>query len=421
MTSIWQRTISKEKILAFIIGVGIALTPIHNTWLTNLVKDNGEVSFFIPSFGVALWFIGSLMFVVYYWGKINWGEKRIYIPLAIIVCAMTITGINEETIGGKITPFFMGISLFSLYLAARIIGRDILIPLAVGVAVASLGSIVYGLIYRIIPSGGYVFDSNYDILAGYVLLGLALFIHRWQKWLAMLSLSAMLLSGSPEAFFVLCIVGIAVLYRRDWSKKLIYVLTPVVILIAIWMGVGWGGELYGFTYETLQMQARHTDNEVSDKMPAEIVEENNITYYRSAVGYRFLVIITELQNVKPLGTGYILTDFSRQRNVHNVPLVIVQQLGYGGIVAAIAWIWVSIYCLIKTKWKYAWITLLALCVFDHYIWTQLAPIWWVVVGASLTSNIKDDYIFKRTQIDKYTDGTIGRLKRMKEVYNNGKI
>ena len=83
---------------------------------------------------------------------------------------------------------------------------------------------------------------------------------------------------------------------------------------------------------------------------------------------------------------------SKPTIVHNIPLIIVHQIG---ILAGVSWLFVSIYCTVKTKMKYLWIAVLAMCVFDHYIWTQFGALWWVLVGSSLTTEIKNDYIFKK--------------------------
>jgi len=55
---------------------------------------------------------------------------------------------------------------------------------------------------------------------------------------------------------------------------------------------------------------------------------------------------------------------------------------------------VTIWCLRRTRWKYAWVSVVALSVFDHYIWDQLAPAFWLLVGASIApNNISNDLVF----------------------------
>ncbi|MDD5220909.1 MAG: hypothetical protein PHV11_10105, partial [Candidatus Bipolaricaulis sp.] len=64
-----DKRISKEALCATIIGAGMALTPIHNHWLTDLVTESsGEVGFFLPAFGVALWIIAPLTYIAVTWG-----------------------------------------------------------------------------------------------------------------------------------------------------------------------------------------------------------------------------------------------------------------------------------------------------------------------------------------------------------------
>jgi len=52
------------------------------------------------------------------------------------------------------------------------------------------------------------------------------------------------------------------------------------------------------------------------------------------------------------------------------------------------------YCAVRTRWKYAFVAVLALSVWDHFIWTQFAPLWWALVGVATVSEVKSDLIFK---------------------------
>jgi len=279
----------------------------------------------------------------------------------------------------------MGLSLFALYLCGRVLGKDMFLPLAVGAVIASLGVIAHQIVHPGVLTGGFVFEDNYDIVVGYVLLGVALYIHKWQWLLAGLALVAILLTGSPEGIFALGVVGVAVLWRRDWGRRLAIVLTPVAIVVIIGLVSGYGQTLYGYAGKVVAGEAASPYG--SSGLP------------RDAIGYRLQVIGDAMSDIQPLGEGYNLTDFSRSANVHNVPLVLVQQLGWPGILAALAWLWVSIWCLVKTRWKYLFVLIFALSIFDHFIFTQLGVIWWMVVGVSTApdniDNIKSDLLFKK--------------------------
>ena len=284
-----------------------------------------------------------------------------------------------ESWGDKLSPFFISVALIATYLVSRKLGKDIIYPLAIGVAIASLGVFlarIFGVwqdgnAYQL--TGGLIFENNYDIIAGYVLLGMAVFIHRWRWILASLSIAALVATGSPEALFALAVLAVAILIRRDWSKKIIVVCVLLLVGVILAVGLGYWDSTYTYvksviTFETTVREA-------------------------SAIQYRIDTIVEAMQNIKPLGTGYNLTNYDKTI-VHNVPLIIIQQLGYFGVIAALAWLWVSIYCLVKTRLKYVWLIILSLALFDHYIWTQMAMWWWVVVGISTAGIVESDKIFK---------------------------
>lgn len=381
-----RAAISKpRKAWSIAIGAGIALSPIHNQYLTQLTTNaNGETLFFLPAFGYLLLIMGAGLFLLNNWQRVRevgWGDKRVVGCLLFIVLAISASGAAYSGLQAKFAPMGMGLTLLALYLCGRVLGRDMFLPLAIGAVVASLGVIAHQIVYPGVLTGGFVFEDNYDIVVGYVLLGAALFIHKRQWILAGLALVAILLTGSPEGMFALGVMGVAVLVRRDWGKKLTIAVAPVAIAVVIGLVSGYGQTLY--TYIGKVASGEIASPYVSkDAPPINVVE------------YRLQVIGNAMSNIKPLGEGYNLTDFSRSPNVHNVPLVIVQQLGYPGILAGLAWLWISMWCLVKTKWKYVFTLILALSVFDHFVWTQLAPLWPAIIGASTVSSMDNDLIFR---------------------------
>jgi hypothetical protein len=376
---------NRNKRWAYLIGIGLALCPIHNTWITKLVTTDGSVGFFLPAFGTAIWLMGSLMFVTWNWNQIKavgLGAKSIWIPLLAIVGAIGLSGaFTGTTIQDKLSPLLMGCAMFSVYLTVRVIGRDVLYPLVIGAVIASLGVIAYAIIYPHVLSGGFVFEGNYDIIVGYVLVALAMFIHKYRWLLSGLALVALFLTGSPEAVFVVAIIAVAVLIRRDWSRKLLYVIIPTGILAVILLTTGYLQSFYSYTID------------VAKDSP--VISANADDSY--GIGQRLRIINQSFDNFSAFGDGYNVTNF-QTKTVHNVPLIIVQQLGIPGIIAALAWLWVSFYCLFKTKWKYLWIIIIALSVFDHFIWTQLSPWWWVALGVTTNSSIGNDLIFKTKEV-----------------------
>lgn len=320
------------------------------------------------------------------WSRIGFGNRKITIPLIIIAIAISLSGIPEQGIEAEIAPAGVALVLLAGYFVSRILGKDIFLPLAVGAVVASLGVIAHQIWFPGVPSGGFIFEGNYNIATGFILLGAALFFRRGQWLLVWLGVIALLLSGSGEAVFTIGVVGLVVLFRREWSRKLGIVVGTFVLVGVIFFGLGPGLQTY--------QRASWTVAEIAPWLHIKVPE-----HYDSLdppLAGRLLVIKEAMSNIKPLGTGYDLTKCKPGQIVHNVPLVIVQQLGWPGILAALAWLWVSIWCLVKTRLKYVWALILSLCVFDHFIWTQLAPVWWMVVGvSSIPDVIGTDLLFKR--------------------------
>lgn len=367
---------------AVIVGIGLALFPVHNQWLAETFTINGEAILFLPVYGAVILFLSALFYMMNNYHRLNWGDKKIYVPLVVIAACIAVSGFGLSYYDG-IASTGAGIILLSVYLLARDLKERIFLPVAIGSAIACLGVIVFGMMHPARMSGGFVFEGNYDIVVGYIMLGVAMFRFKYQWVFACMALVAMFMTGSPEGLFVVGVMAVIVLARRDWGYRLGIVL-GIVVAVA-WLNLTFGN-VYGLYSHTLDV--------INDEETKYIDSSDLNAGKISVMNDRITVIVDAMTHITPLGKGYNLTDFSRYPNVHNVPLVIVQQLGWFGIVAGAAWVWVSMRCLIKTKWKYAWCAVLALSVFDHFIWTQLAPWWWAVVGITTAVDISDDRMFR---------------------------
>lgn len=376
-----------SKWWAIIIGAGMAISPIHNRFLTDTATIDGNTLVFLPAIGYLLMIMGVGMFCSRHWAKIKevgLGDKKWFIPLIAILFAILISGFTADNIKDGVAPGFAALAFFGLYMVTRVLGKQIFLPLAIGAYIASIGVIAYALINPGQVSGGYVFLQNYDIVVGYVLLGTALFYNKRQWILAYFAFLAMFMSGSPEGVFVVGVMGLAILIRRDWSRKLLYTIVPILGVALMFFVAGYAQELYDYVCKIALNQPTLGD----------IVADTEV----SAIQYRINVIVLAFKEFQPLGTGYVLTAF-REGIVHNVPLIIVQQLGIPGIFAALAWLWIVFYGITKTNYKYVFILLFALSVFDHFVWTQMAPVFWAVAGLASAYDIKSDKIYKENNYE----------------------
>lgn len=374
-----------SKVLAWVLGTGLALFAIH--W-----AEQPFINYiFLPSLGII---ITAFTLLLYYF-KLkqfpSFGSKLIYIPMLVIVASITgrmAIDFSAYTFAGAV----FGVMLFATYVASRSIGRHIFLAFIPFVAVVAISCIVNGIVNPGHITGGII--TNYCASAGFMIFGTIVNNYKWQWLLATLVLVALFFVGAIEGLFIIGVLGITLLVRRDWSKKLLVTSGVGLVIVVIWVVLGFFTPLWGKYNFTVLKNIVEGNTEMSS------------TSVDTMTTGRWINIINRMKDIQPLGRGFWITmptpathkveyysDPSKEP-VHNVPLVIVDQIG---LLAGISWLLVTIFCLIKTKWKYAWITILAMGVFDHYIWTQFAPYWWALVGVSTTSTIKIDYIFKEVK------------------------
>jgi len=364
---------------AIIIGIGLALFPIHNLWLTEVTSIGGMAILHLPAIGAIIWIMGILLFIRNNWGNLDWGDKKILIPLLVIVVSMGLSGfINGESLGDKVSPLFMGMALFSAYVVSRSLGKDIFKMLIPFVCLGAVISIIIGILNPGVPSGGLI--TNHCASAGFLIFGALINQGKWQWLLIIVALIGVFFIGTLEAVFILGILGITVLVRRDFSRRFLIASGVLVGLIGLLAVLGYLIPLYEGSQNVTALV-----DVIKGEAP---LDEGAIT--RITTG-RQVAIIDAVKNTSIFGHGYSLSTVAGWI-VHNIPLIIYHQIGP---VAAVAWLFATVYCLIKTKWKYAWIAVMAMCVFDHYIWTQFGAYWWVLIGVSTTSTIKSDLIFRK--------------------------
>jgi len=376
-----------NKILGLTIGIGMVLFAIHSPTQPFLQL------IFLPALGMILIVAGTGFALMLNWGQLKLGPKIEYIPLALLALSIAISGIvNAISLANGVAMVLFGGILFGLYLISRTIGKVIFAPFLIAVIIEAVSCIVYGV--WITPGqklGGLVSTSNYAMAATFLVFGavIAVCLKKWVIPIILITLVGLFFTGAPEAVFVVGVLGIAVLVRRDWNRRLWIAAGVVVIACILWFMLGSGSQLYTYLVWAVQ-------SSVGMDVPlyASWVELNPISG-------RWIYIVETVRNLAPFGHGYTLGAFTNE-TVHNVPMVIVDQIGISG---AVAWTFAVVCFLIRTKWKYAFVAVLALSVFDHAVWTQVAPWFWCLCGVASTSDINSDLIFRKDKLRK--EKTIG--------------
>jgi len=357
-----------RRLPPYLIGTGLILFVVNqpNQPLMNvmLISNLGLLLIYL---GI-MWSISKIKNI----RELTLGSRWVYIPLLIIVASIIISSLMSGA-SNKFALALFAPTLFALYVLGRYYGEVIFKPFLYGVIIVSTSLVIGGIINPGIKQGGLISPTNYDMATGFLVFGALVCVWKKQRWwITTIALVGLFFTGAEEAMFAVAVVCLTILIRRDWSKRLLLPIAVVLLCLVIATPLGVIGKLY---------------ESVSGR-----VEDATEGNWLQATGYR-LTGNWMLSDLEPFGTGYYVSwdDDYIGKIPHNVPLIIVEQIGIAG---ALAWCVVAGYCLIKTKWKYAWIGLLSLCVFDHFIWSMCAPWFWVLAGVSTASDIKNDYIFK---------------------------
>jgi hypothetical protein len=385
----------RNKICAWLIGIGLVLMAVHNV-------DQPLLKYaFLPVIGMSLIVPAMLLALSENRHNITLGSKWVWIPMVIIALSISLSG--ELSIFNII----LGGVLFGLYLSARILGQRLFKPFAFAIVIETISLIWYGFEHIGDNQGGIISWTNYDIATGFLLFGLVFSSIKHQWWLSGIALAGLYLTGAEEAVFAILVLLAVVLIRRDWGYKILFPIVTMVLFIPFSYTFDIPQGLYGGMVDKLPIIGQSAtaqanteiwvrDREVEAQTNGEETWIHPIKNYTwedvldQMSGYRWYDWKNALTDIKVFGHGYNMTNFY-WGIPHNVPLVIVWQVG---ILAALSWLFVMVYLLIKTKWKYAIITILALSVFDHFIWTQIGMWWWAAVGVISLNDIKSDLVFK---------------------------
>ena len=367
---------------------------------------------FLPVIGSLLVLMGSSLCLVKQ-KSIRFGHKAIWIPLAIICASIVlrpiyamVTGQSQWGLSDEWASAGYGLGLFALYLSSRSLGWRVFSVFTPAIIVTSLSTVIFGLSNPGVKTGGIISITNYDITTGFLVFGLMVSClqHRW--WLSAITLVGLFFTGADEAVFVVGVIFLVVLVRKDWSRKLLLPIGALLLVIMLTLPLGIPQKLYYPTYVKLY-QARLAltiDNGKQDGMEVAMLAPSMKKGYETtlmtrdelideALGYRWLTY-WKISPLKPLGYGYNINHFYIGIP-HNTNLIIVEQVG---VLASVAWLWIVVYGIAKSRWKYIWASVFLLSIFDHFLWTQASFWFWALAGASqmVVSASGSDLIYKQS-------------------------
>lgn len=358
-------SITWQSYASWLIGLGSIFFIWHN------INQPLINIFFIPQVGMAMMFAGLCICLV----KTEWREFfrirdwKIDIPILVIFLSIVLSSIGHDAVKTNSqwwSIVAVGIMLVGLYYCARELGNRIWKPYAIAVVIESISIVWYGAVHNWIPNGGLLSNTNYDIAIGLLIFGLLVAAEKNQWWLAGFVVVGIYFSGAAEGLFAIIALGI-IWTIKNWKvvKRI-----PVKNLI-ITGGIG-AAVVIGMIPVTWS-------NIWTSKLVDRIIDAINGNWY-VASGYRMSAAgnWNLTMPIRPFGYGFNFNNFY-VGIPHNLGLIIIEQVG---IVAFIAFVLLAIYMIRKMSWhwKWVWIGMILLGVFDHFIWTEAAPWWWLVAG-----------------------------------------
>lgn len=380
----------KDDVLSYIIGVGLVL------FAFNYVLG-----------GISIGLVCIIISLIYilsdkeYRSRITFGSRYIYIPIFIICLSIIISGVYQyyldNDFGSLYARVVIAVLFFFVYLAGRMFGRKLFKPFLWAVIIESVSTIIYTFTMDI-PNGGLVAPYNRNLAIGLLIFGTVVTVYYKQWILSGVALIGMFFTASEEAMFVLAILFMFILIRRDISKKILFPIGMVLIVTLLGLfPFNYTKKMYAIPIEQVSMILFNQHNEeVSENAITMNPNLESVDNFYNKWDYildgRINTFVEATDKWQWLGSGYVLNPIDKiHKPIYTVPITVAQQVG---IWAGIAWLFVILYCLVKTKWKYAFIAVLALGIFDNFTWCQLGIWVFALIGIASLNDLKTDLIFK---------------------------
>lgn len=357
-----------NNILPYLLGIGLAIMPIHRI------------------FSAAIGGLAIILFVSMYVTYMNWKEVR-KTPRTLLLLVLTLALLVIFIPGSTMYAKMYIIGMCCVFFASNVLGPKVLTPLGIGAIVGGLSVIVFSIITDFTRTGGIYQVENYNLATGVILIGAVLWRCKWQWVVVTIAMLGALFTGADEAFVIIAVLSLVVLIRRDWSRKILPALAVVIIPIVFLL---LPNNPVQKLWDTVPLTIHAVTQQEVILLPQQEADTPRQSKITSDLNNRWNIITSSLKDVKLFGHGY-KPDNVETSTIHNVPVRVLWELGPLGL---LCWLGLIIWGLLKTSWKYAFVAVIGASLFDHYVWTQLAPYFFVLLGVSMWLPNKKDWIFK---------------------------
>lgn len=312
--------------------------------------------FFAGVFGT-LWFKRN---------ELSLGPKTIYIPLLLIVASSFLWIFLDDELGIGIFYFFTLSFMFLIYLTAIKKGHDLtwfVVPIIIILCI----SVVWDGLDRLSQHQAFIaratgFSANTDQIASILAVCIFLLRGKW-KWLAFPAMVTILFTGSYWALAALVGCSFVAIVKREvnLSRRFLLVLGCFIVGLTITVSVYdslrervWQDYQVIGAWEERSLRGSQSIDRRLDT--AELVFENF-----SFVGHGLDLESDEDGGLHGQDNRYGI-------NVHNVPLILLDNMG---VVASLAWIFVTLFAIwVSKRYRYALLAIFIMSVTGSGDW------WW---------------------------------------------
>jgi len=226
----------------------------------------------------------------------------------------------------------------------------------------------------------------YHIAMAIIVVGMFLSPIRFRPLSWTLGAVALLISGSEEGLICLGLFVVIALIKRDWTKSALVPIGLCLVVMAIYAPVGYFQSVY-----TRLNSERFALNGTLDERMENITHERWLSYVETFTEANWVLGEGWAWNSVGSAEADLYDDIELWQTAHNVPIRIT---GHIGIFAGLAWFLIFIYAWLKSwrsKWLYVWTCILFVAMIDHFLWTYIVVLPFILLGLQKKEEYHDAF------------------------------
>ena len=288
----------------------------------------------------------------------TFGNVWLWVGLAIIGVVSLFN--NTDLVNISLFPIYGLVLLASLQL--RVVDGSKM--LSIFVVLQTIGVFTLLFITPNTGNGGFIDPISYNLATGLTVIAFLFSYKKWMWWVLPIMIVGIVFTSSEEALIVLGVLGIGMLVRRDWSKKIWLTLGAIGICIIALFGFHQPSYLY-----------KVASNQLS------VVQGNGLIYQTDAAPDvtrgRIEGWTLSITSVTLLGHSFNPKWFTAD-TIHNIFLRVLYDVGVIGLTG-----FLFIFLLwSKQAPAYFLLAMLPMMLLDHFFWTHVGIWFWAILGLS---------------------------------------